>query len=596
MVENGNLSRLASKLSPEERLELLEKLREQSNISQAPLYGAGEENGAVDIAAQYARLPWYLQVSYSVLGFFKSRPSFKIFEDHRIAALGRKISYQAPGFYDYRKGVLLPSFYNQLQLLKNSARFFYTALDAGVNRDKGAFYAFLGSLEMAPVHHLLQTNTNPNVIGKNLPDASETEIRQAAFHAMESAIGKITEDSKNAMYFDARSLYCLKKLASFPFERVIAVFQPDPSSNGKICSAAVVRDLLEDLDHILFSLKVIPSMPLLESLFIFLLQDRVQEQGVDINKEIRNLLDRAEEALSVIRNFNKQVPLTAILRCAARDLTIVPKEIAGGEDWLVVYREYWKHRIEALCAAYIKELHLRALFNAIRCFLKGTDFTIMDCRLPETTLAGMPIKGVFPVKGLLSLSFILAFYSVVFMGDVNKVLRPILLDGDFFRKENRAEFTESYNNLAKLGDDIERFETSISPSGDYIKRYVRAMKETVALPVKRRKMQTVIEAASGEAAAILEQTRKASVSMINVLNGILEKNPQEKYDTLVNMFSLSRRGRFAAGIGETVKKLQTLLQLLDDIDAIEAGGTPLSLLPSYRDISKQIPDEKADAS
>jgi hypothetical protein len=387
-----------------------------------------------------------------------------------------------------------------------------------------------------------------------------------AFHSMEDAMEGITADLREAMYFDARSLHCLKELASFLFDRLLMAFAFDSSVNGQACSATVVKDLLADLNNILFSLKVIPPMPLLESLFIFLLQEKAAEPGFDINKEIRILLARADEALSVIRAFNKQVPLTAMLRCATRNMALAPKEISGGEEWFVVYREYWKRRIETMFADYVRDRRHRELLDSFRYFLKGTNLKILGNTLSDANPEGMSIKGVF------ALSFLLTFYSVVFMADINKILRPILIDGDFYKKENRTEFTESYNDLIKLEDDIKKFEQSISPSGDFGKRYIQARQDMSSLPVKRRKIQIVIEEASDEALKILERTRAASRSMINILNGILEKDIKGKYDTLANMSKLSGKGtRFVTGIGETIQQFQKVLQLLDDIEAMEAG-------------------------
>jgi hypothetical protein len=567
MVASGHFNRLVSGLSLDERLNLLEKLKGQSNISQDPLYYREEDqSSALDIETHYARLPWYYHLWYFILGLIKAQAPIKVFEDRQVASVGRAIADETPGLYDFQKRMLLPSFYNQVEYLKDSARFFYTALDTSVNRDKGAFYAFLGSLEMGPVHERLQMETDPNIIGENHPGASETEIRQMAFRSMEEAMEEITEDFRGTMYFDARSLHCLKELASFFFDRLIMAFAFDSSVNGRTCSATVVKDLLITLNNILFSLKVIPPMPLLESLFIFLLQEQTAEPGFDINKEIRVLLARADEALSVIRAFNKQVPLTAILRCATRNMALAPKEISGGEDWFVVYREYWKRRIETLFADYIRDRRHRELLDSFRYFLKGTNLKILGNTLSDTNPEGMSIKGAF------ALSFLLTFYSVVFMADINKTLRPILIDGEFYKKENRTEFTESYNDLIKLEDDIKKFEHNISPSGDFGRRYILARQDMSSLPVKRRKIQLVIEEASDEAEKILERTRRASKSMINILNGILEKDTKGKYDALANMSKLAGKGtRFVTGISETIQQFQKVLQLLDDIDAMEAG-------------------------
>jgi hypothetical protein len=189
----------------------------------------------------------------------------------------------------------------------------------------------------------------------------------------------------------------------------------------------------------------------------------------------------------------------------------------------------------------------------------------------ENTLSDANPEGI-PIKGVFALSFLLTFYSAVFMADINRTLRPILIDGNFYKKEDRTEFTESYNNLIKLEDDIRKLEQDIAPSGDFGKRYIQARQDISSLPVKRRKIQIVIEEASNAAMKILKQTRIASINMINILNGILEKDTTGKYDTLINMSKLVGKGdRFVTGINETIQQFQKVLQILDEIEAMEAG-------------------------
>jgi hypothetical protein len=367
------------------------------------------------------------------------------------------------------------------------------------------------------------------------------------------------------MYANARSLCCLKELSSFFFDRLIMAFGSGNSA-AQNCSVNVVREMLSNLNNILFSLRSPPPLALLQSLFIFLLQDKVGEQGFDINSETRALLSKAENSLVTIREFNKQVPLTKILRCANRDMSLAPKQISGGEDWFLVYREYWKRHIEALFADYMRDRRHRDLLNSFRYFLKGTNLKLLNNVVSDANPDGLPIREAF------ALSFLLSFNTAVFIGDINKTLRPILIDGEFYKRENRTEFTESYNDLIKLEDDIEKFESNISPSGDYGKRYMLAKQDMSSLPVKRRKIQIILEDASREAREIIERVRAAIQSMIKILNGILKKTSDEKYDTLGNLSQLAGKGPvFINGINESIQKLQQTLQLLDDIDMVEGG-------------------------
>ena len=175
-----------------------------------------------------------------------------------------------------------------------------------------------------------------------------------------------------------------------------------------------------------------------------------------------------------------------------------------------------------------------------------------------------------PVPEAFALSFLLTFYTAVFMADINNSLRPILIDGEFFKKENRMEFTEAYNDLIKLEDDIKRFEIDVSSNGDFGKRYSEAKQEISSLPIKRRKIQIVLEEASRKASAIINTTRAAMKMMINILNGIVKKDPSGRFDGLSNLSQLAGRTQgLANGIKDSIQIFQQALQLLDDIGAID---------------------------
>jgi hypothetical protein len=425
---------------------------------------------------------------------------------------------------------------------------------------------FLGSLEMPGIHKLIQADTDPEALFSRYRDLSEMELRQKAFKALEDALEGITGEQRENMYRGARSLYCLKQLASFLFDRLINTFVFDVSAQGNICPAASVRDQLLVLSNILVSLKTPPPMTLLASLFIFVLTEQGNEPGFDIQLEMRKLLSQAEASIHAIREFNQEVPLTSLLRCMLRDADISPEDIGGGEDWYAVYRERWKTQIEEQFLSFIKVRRQRDLQNAFRYFFKGTSLKMLENMISDSNPSGISVKGNF------SLAFLQTFYSVVFMAEINRHIRPILLDGEFIRRENRSEFTECYNTLIKLEDVIGHFDMDISPAGDYGKRYVQAKNDMSSLPVKRRKVQIVVEEAARDAERIIGQAREAMGGMINVLGGILKKSADGKYDTLINISAIAGRGTsFVDGITHSTDLFKTALKLLDDIDAMEAG-------------------------
>jgi hypothetical protein len=564
MGGTGIFNRLALELSLVERKDLLEKIKSQMSLSQDPLYKAQDDDAFLELDQEFAQLPWYQHIWLVILSFFSAKPPLTLYQDREVTRLSRMLDAMAPGLYDYARGLLLPDFYDAFNRLKEGSRFFYTALDASVSQDRGAFFVFLGSLEMEHIHTRLLAETDPQKLTAQFPGSADAELRQIALHRMDEIMGTIAEAERLSMYANARSLNCLKQLSSFLFDRVSMAFSLDSSVSGMTCPAATVKELLKSLNNILFSMKGVPPLALLESLFVFLLQENRGEGGYDVDQDITKLLSRAEGSLAAIREFNQRVPLTLLVRCIARDVNLNPQPISGGEDWFVVYREHWRLHIETRVNEYAQNRRRKNIDEAMGFFFNG---------IPVSPLAhaeSVTNPGGIPLRGAQSLAFLQAFATSALMADMNKILGPIFINGDFHRPENQVDFAEYYNELITLGNAIQRLDESLSPVGDMGKRYDQAKGEMSAVPVKRRKVQLVLEEAAGESAGIIEGVKTAITGMILILNGILKKDPTGKYGLLENLSVLAGKGtEFLDGLVDTVNKFQRVLYILEDISVLE---------------------------
>jgi hypothetical protein len=570
MSDSDTLERLATRLSLEERHEFLEKLKARSSMSVEPLYAAvAEEKGeGSGLEGQYARLPWYYRLLYFVLSFFKNRPPKELFQEGRIGKLGREIAAAYPLLFDNQRSQLLNGFYDLLESLKTDVRFFFDALDVSVNKDRGSFYAFLASLEMQDIHRRLETETSPGYVTEKNPRKSEAEARQSALHVMEDILSGISEDQRRLMYFNARSLFCLKELASFLYDRVLGAFGNDPRGKGMVCSIFVVKDMLGTLNNILFSLRSPPNLTLLESLFIFILQERSAGPDFDMDKEIRNLLARAENSLETVREFNRQVPLIPLLRYANRDISLYPRAISGGEDWFAVYRDYWRNRLEEQFVAYGLVRRREEMLKLFDQFFRGAELLT----LKNAPSGASPDDGV-PVPGIFALSFLLTFHETVFMGDINPVLQLILAEGVFFKRENYAEFSEAYDNLFRLGEDIKKLDAKLDPEGEYGRPYALAKQDMSSLPAKRRKIQMALEDASGELGRILNRARESMNLLISLLAGIVRREPGAKYDSLSNLEAMeAQTPDFINLLVSVIQLFHDTLDLLANIGLMENTG------------------------
>jgi len=570
MAQKSTFHWLASSLSLEERQELLRKLLTHSKLTREPLYAEEDRAESImNIETKFSNLPWYKRLWYLIFGIIKYKTPIKIFLENEITAMGKKIDKLYPGIYDYRADMLMPVFYSHFAKLKDAAHFFYSALDASVNRDRESFYSFLGSLEMPNVHRRLEKETSPQIIGSKISNYDEREFRQSLLRTIEDLLGLISKEQRGAMYLNVRTLFCLKELSAFPFDRILKLYGSKSSNKRYLIPVYDVRDQLITLNNILISLKTAPPMALLESLFVFLLQKRSKSMGFNVEKEINLLLLRAEDSLNIIKEFNNKVPLTQILRCSTRETALYPREISGGEDWFPVYRDHWKKHLETSFSEISREKKQELLISSFNDFLKGENIRYIANTKSKAYPDGIPVRGAFAI------SFLYTFCTTLLTESIGKILYLIFISAEFKRDEDRLAFGEAYNKISNLEEEIKNFEHRVSESGDFGRQYTQAISDTTSISiVKQRRILAITGKVQEDAARIIEQARSASVNMTSILTGILgEGSPGGKNGSIYNLSKLAaRESHVVNDTKEAITKFRTMLTLLSEIETMELSG------------------------
>ena len=562
-----NLDMLIQELSLDERNNFLEKLKMQTNLTSEPLYErVNDREKSVNPEILYTWLPWYARFFYFLMSLFKGTRASNVYEDMKFDRYGRKIQSTTHKLFNYEKKQLLSEFYDLTFKLKEAARFFFTALDSSVNQDKGGFYAFMGSLEMGVIHTMLQNAASQNTISDIGDDAKESELRSTMTKNMEKAFGFINDAQRNIMYNNARSLICLKELSSFTYDRLLLSFEI--SGSNQICSLSQVKEMLLKLSNILYSLKNPPSLSLLETLFVFMLEERKDDEDFDMDREMRSLLVSAENAIETIRDFNKKIPIIQLLRFIYRDMSLTPKQIPGGEDWFSVYQEHWKRQMESVLGEFIQRRKHQEISASFKELTKGADLNFLKYA------ASFENPNGFPLPEASSLSILRTFHSAVFMTGIDAVAHSIIIEGRFFKQENRTEFSEAVSNFMRIEESIYEFENKLSPGGEYGNRFERLKMDESNEAAKKRKTQLLFEESSREARGINIRSVTMLMSMANVLDGILdrEREPGAAYDGLINLDRMGGKDSeaFINNMKEAHGQLQGVLQILKET---ETGGS-----------------------
>ncbi|HOX48493.1 MAG TPA: DUF5312 family protein [Spirochaetales bacterium] len=571
MPERTVFDGLVSELSSSERRELLQRIAAAAKVSQEPLFNA--EALPSPSSPAVSRLSELGLVKRLVLFFrrlFSGKSLEELLEADELKEIAHRVDIRAPGLVDYRRGILLEGFLEELKRLRDAARFFYGVLDRSVERDKGAFFAFLGTIELPETNARLLSETDPFAFAESHPEVPEDEIRSALLGAYDEVILSIPEDRRRAMYYDLRSLLFLKRLSGFLFERLVAAWRPGASpSGGPAASFAEARGLLAELGDILYSLASPPSLELMEALFVFAERDELGRPRGDVETLVSADLAKAEEALARIRTFNAKVPLGEILRLAAEDPEVSPRALAGGEDWLLVYKAFWKERIDARVDEFREERRYRALAEEIASFVGDAGLRTFAFISREER------PGVPPVRLELALSFLDGFYRGPFVSSLNRPLKIVLVDGEFYRKENRLEFTDAYDEILRLAESISALDARLGPDGDLGSSWTQAQFEVAPIAIKHRKLQTVQRNVDEEAERIVKSAGAALLELVRVIRGILKGEAGGRYDSLANLSYLDGRANkeFQKALSAAKDRCEKAHNLLAQLSGLDLGQT-----------------------
>lgn len=228
MAEQSTFDQLVASLSVRERRELLERIRRGAAVSADPLFSeelfAG--GGKVDYEARAGELGLLARLLLFFRRLLSGRSSEEILSSDELRGIARTIEVRSPGLIDHRRALLLEGFLEQLRRLRDSARFFSDILTRSFEKDRGAFVAFLASIELPELHARLLEEADPFAYSQKNSQASESEVRTAVLGAFEDCLDAFTDDKRRAMYRDLRSLLFLRRLGGFLYERLIGLWKP----------------------------------------------------------------------------------------------------------------------------------------------------------------------------------------------------------------------------------------------------------------------------------------------------------------------------------------------------------------------------------
>lgn len=557
--------RLVLSLDASERQQILRQIAEASELQQTEQI---QNQPATDLLLgltmspqeKLQEEPFWVRLWFAIKAFFSQSSSYQLYASHLVVLLGRKLARSWEMYIDVPQRRFTAGLADRLGELRRTQAFFSSLLSSYDN-DKGGFYIVLATLLMNETAQAVAASANPFSV--SYLEEVKQDMRVSHLRKLESALSSIPDQDRSRMYQAAQSIEWMKSFCDLPLERVLMRFGTMPG-DSRGCLVESVGGELQSLVNVLSSARRIPIL-LLEALFLFSLQDRFDEAKTDIENECKVFVASASSYLSGIRDFKNTVPLADLARFAVQDVSWSPVPQSGGEDWFLFYKNAWKKKFDEQWASWSK-LHRSAMLEK-----RITSF-IDDDRIPD--LANAPWKNMWiplTLRRELSFKFVKGIFKKTYPQLMMKPLKILLIEGDFYRRENLIEYTDAFNNLEHMSQTVELFETRLSAKGDLGEGFALLQKEKVATVRGKTRLENLMLTTNSEVDMLLGKLISSFRSIDAVLGGVLAVQRGGPYETLVNLASIQGRlnEKFRKDLTSVRQKIQDACQILEEAEVIE---------------------------
>ncbi len=550
--------RLVSDMSVQERHELLSKVQLAARVDDAPL-AAAEPPEASDFEELYRQLSFWSKLLLTLRVIFSGRERQALLSDLAFRRLGQKISEHAAAYFSTRTLEFSSAFTFELKALQTGLRLFDESLKRALGQEKRDFIAFLAGLEMPEIQENLLAETDLSRLVENPLLDNEDSMRREIEMAIEDSYVQISEDDRTVMARHMTALRYLGQLVRFPFERILRSF----AEHGARLDSAPA--LLEELAGILEGFVAPPGARLLEGLFLFSFSDEQSGDEASIEAGLTAMIAKANSLISQIRDFNNRVPLRDTLRFTLRNLDWTPPSAAGGEDWLALYRQFWTDRLTAHLAEYRRERRQRELLGEAAGFVNLAS-------LPRLAYyRGESWNGEVTFHHEHSLAFIAGFVGHVFSLEISRTTKTFLIDGRFYKEENRHDLTDSYDRINRVLDAIRKLDESLSSEGEQGQLIHQALGEAPTPGIRERRTEKLVAAADRQARGIVMEMIATFDLYANLIYGILHGQGDSTFDSVTNLAFIGGRDnpRLRASLARILSTMQRAAEILKGLFAFE---------------------------
>ena len=527
MENNSVFDRLIAGLSQAERLEMLQKMHQITPLNDLPLNNEYSED-EYDYELHYKTFSLFEKIIIFLTVLFSAKEKAVVVENLSMDKLARSLEKDNPGLINYSEKKFLNYFLLEIEQLQESLDIFKNNLPVILNSNEGDFIAFLVGLHFPEIEEKLLYSIDPGAVSADFEFENSFQLKRHIEFRIDEILSEIDIDKKKIIYREVKYLHVLNVLTEFNFDNLSLAFAPDDQGESISCTFIDIRKPLHQLMDTLFSLNVSPSIDTLNAVFMFSEEIKHPNSNNDLEKTLKLNMEDANFSLDAIRKFNSTIPLESILCLVNRNMNFHPAHIGGAEDWYALFRRFWFKKFDFMMGKFTEGEKRLKLEEDAAFFLNLTGKAILTNYRDD--LWG---KGSF-VKYKATIGFIKAFMTGIFPREINKPLKLVLIDGQFYKEQNRLDYNSSYSALIDVVDFIQKIDNSLSSNGEYYSSFIKMKKENKNED-NNKEIEDLKSFVDKEFNKIIVKFNEALNLLINVISGIVQGEMGGIYDTLSNL-------------------------------------------------------------
>ncbi|QSH92583.1 hypothetical protein C5N99_08245 [Treponema medium] len=552
----STFDKLVDSLSTEEAQTMLARIAENMKMSEdiqtdskkEPLLSNTELQKSIRINDE----PFFIRFWLRLKSFFKSLPVEAVYEETLIRRTGKDLQRNYKQYINIKENIFTNDFYVLLCALRKT-QLFFTSLLSAYDTDKGNFYLLVSSFVAPDVYLKLMCNTDPFTCAAS--SQASGNLRSVLLKKIDESFSLMTADYKTGMYRAANAIEWMRFFCELPIDKAVLRFTVNPAVEPS-CSVYLLSAEIDMLASVLSTTKPIPDV-VLQALFLLSKQDKLNDKTVSMDEESVEFISQASHALEAIKEFSVKIPILELARYTLKSIHWEPQRLEGGEDWFQLFKVAWKKRFTERWQLWASEQKRAQLNRQMLDLLKTDRLEPLMYRPWEDSWLVLQFKREF------SFDFLASFFSILYQSFVQPVLKTLLMEGSFYRRENLAEYTNAFTVLEKQQSCISTFESRLSPEGEIGAAFIQLKEKTVASLKSKNSLEALMKNIETEAKQIITSSQEAFKVLVALLNGFIEGNKNSVYAPLLNWLTIQGNDNL-----EFRKRVEGVKNLLQEVSAI----------------------------